>query len=843
MSRNRPPHSYARNWFTSVLVAIAAALAVLLTAAPASAAVPTQYHGYTWLGDGTSYIGSFKLSGNAVYCVDADKGPPVGFNYGPVNWGGAGFDPTQRAKLAYIMRTYGASTNNTTAAAVALNVHRITGMDGHSDSFYTSRANGQAGAVLAAANSQRSAMLANATYEASASVTVTLANDGLSGTVQPILKKRTLSGWQTVATGTRSGTLTLTGGTFTDTGLTTRTVTNGTVYSVTPDPGPVIKVDAAVTFTNLPYGNRIGVYSPNNSTRQRLIIADTTTISATGVRTDTPATAADIDFQLEVTTQASVDVAAPGAVLHDTYQVSVVPTAANPNANWSVYGEDPDFFPIPVTIRFQQLGYFDEQPAEQPGAPPGATVLCEVSVTVTAEGGGDTPDCPALPSPGPRGYVVWVASIDPNDTPFGQGRSNVLPFQSPFGVAAETTLIPWQPEVVTRASTPVAAIGTCISDTLTVTGTQPGVPVDIEVPVWGPFPVALAEGTVIDPATAPRADTLTVTATGDGNFPTGCFTAPAPGWYFFTHQSAGAGAMLPFGSNEVFAAETVLIQWAPTVVTAASHSIAEQGTCVSDTITVTGADPSTSLDVDVPLWGPFEVDPGAGSTINTAPAPRVTTDTVTVTGDGTYTTPCHALTEPGWYTRTYSSSGNATTAAFSSNEVFASETTMIRWAMTVDTVTSAAQGGPGSCISDVITVRGMQPGTSMTLNSPLWGPFPVDREPGTTIDTDTAPPAGETNLVVTGDGTYTTPCIVLTEPGSYTFTYSASGNAGTVPASSNEVFELETMAIADGLPLTGVDNTWESVGWGVDLLIGGGAALAAPHIWSAVRRRRVVTDK
>jgi hypothetical protein len=667
-------HSSHRGWLAAMFIALLTACGVL-TSGPAFAGTASHAHGYTWSGDGASFIGSYSVNGYLAYCDKVAALPGTHFGYNGPNWApSTGWSAATKAKLAYLMREYGTSTNNTTAAAVGLNIWRLTGMNGHTDSYYAARANGSKAAVLAAANAERTAMNGGATTAVRASATVSIAAGTTTGTVSSTLQVDKLAGWSSLATGKYAGTIKLTGAVFADTGSVTRAVSNGTSYPIkaTVTAGK-FSANATVTFSKLPFGDTVGVMSSTTAGRQPLIVAGERDATASG-SAEAPVTGSvGIPFELSINTTASIQTAKPGASLTDTLEVAVATTAGNPDALWQTDGETPTPAPIPVTIRSRLWGPFDTAPAEADAPPSDAHPVCEVARTVTAKGTYESGSC-LVTAPG---YYVWTASVDPNDSPAAT-RDQVTAVQSKYGEKAETTVVAWQPDATTRASAAVALSGTCVSDTIRISQTQPGGALAVISQLWGPFDSEPAVGSTIDPHTAPLVGSRSTTTNGDGEFTTGCITVSRPGYYVWTYQSAATATTPAFGSNQVFEGETTLVKWQPTATTVVSQDTATAGSCVSDKITLTGLQPGTAVDVVSEVWGPFTARPAPGSTIDSTVARLESSSTVRVATAGVVTTPCRPLKKVGYYIYTYRSAGAGAMAPFSSSKVFANETVKVQ---------------------------------------------------------------------------------------------------------------------------------------------------------------------
>jgi hypothetical protein len=684
----------------------------VLIASPAVAGEASHGYGYTWSGDGTSFIGSYRVNGYLAYCDSVSALPAAHFGYGNPDWTpSTGWSSTTKAKLAYLMREYGTSRNNTTAAAVSLNIWRLTGMNGHTDEYFAARADGSKTAVLAAANAQRTAMNGGATRAVMATTTIAIAPGVSTGTVSSTLQVDKLSGWATVAAGRHNGTMKLTGAVFADTGSATRAIRNGGSYPIraTVAAGQY-RAGATVTFSKLPYGDTVGVMSSTTAGRQPLLVAGERDVAASASAAPAVGTVS-IPFQLSIGTRASTEAAEPGTRLTDTLDVSVASTTANPAAEWPTKGVAPTQAPVPVTIRSRLWGPFDAVPIKAGVPPAGAKPVCEVSRVVTAAGTYRSESC----APTGRGYYVWTASVDPNDTAVADGRAQVIAVQSRFGETAETTLLPWQPAASTRASEDVVASGACVSDTITITGARPGGVLRVTSQLWGPFPNKPTVGAAVDPHTAPLLGSRSTTTTGNGEFTTGCLTIVKPGYYVWTYRSAASPTTLAFGSDRVFAAETTLIRWHPTATTVVSQGRAATDTCVFDTITIAGMQPGGTVDVVSEAWGPFEARPAAGSPIDTTTARLASSSTMRVTSDGALDTPCRTLKTPGYYVYTYRSAGSGAVASFSSSQVFTNETVSVHappagLAFTGSSPIAAELGAAGLILAGIGALLGMAGG-------------------------------------------------------------------------------------------------------------------------------------
>ncbi len=90
---------------------------------------------------------------------------------------------------------------------------------------------------------------------------------------------------------------------------------------------------------------------------------------------------------------------------------------------------------------------------------------------------------------GNPGYYVWTESINPRSTKPESASAFINPWQGKFGIAEETTLVPWQVDISTALSRNEAKVGDTVSDEVTVTGLPPTSSGQdaIELTMYGPL--------------------------------------------------------------------------------------------------------------------------------------------------------------------------------------------------------------------------------------------------------------------------------------------------------------------------------------------------------------------
>ena len=523
------------------LVLLFSVAAGLLGQAPAVAVTGTgRGVGHLWRVDGVSWLGTYRLDdGTQAFCLEAGKTSPVGNHYDTTTGGDViGVSTDDHARLAYIARTWGGTTDADTAAAGQLAVWTITGLNGHTQRYYAGRANERWPIVLERANQ----MLAEASSAASksvvASITVELAADG-TGLIRPDLTVDRVTGGPSVLEPSHEGTVTLDGAVFAD-GSTTAAVRNGEPVPVTATGDRArLTVTATVRFDDLPYGR---VTTVGNSPAGSQMILFSGGVAASASESVSVQQLSPLPFAPRVVTETSDTVAEVGTIVTDQVTLDVR-SGEGLLSEWGRYDDSGTWRAVPVTVRSRLLGPLLAPLVETDDWPADAPVVCEVALEVLdGPGTYSTPGC-ELPS---GGYFTWVETIYPADTPVEAGRDRVGSWRSPFGAATETTFVPWAPSLSTTVSQADGDPGTCVSDALTVVDLHPDVPggVEVESVLVGPFDEAPDEGRDlgpvdrIDPSLVVAREAVTVGE--DGTYDTPCTTLDRPGTYVFVFSSAGS---------------------------------------------------------------------------------------------------------------------------------------------------------------------------------------------------------------------------------------------------------------------------------------------------------------
>ena len=151
------PHRRRRSALVSLLVVVIALAGALLLPSPAHAVAGTGT-GVGFMSSDGWWIGSWSLAdGSRGFCIDLGGRAPTGHELEPTDAASLGrFSDDDRARLAYISRTWAGTEDPLTAAAAQLATWTITGLNGHALESLAARAGARAGEVL----QRSSAMLA-----------------------------------------------------------------------------------------------------------------------------------------------------------------------------------------------------------------------------------------------------------------------------------------------------------------------------------------------------------------------------------------------------------------------------------------------------------------------------------------------------------------------------------------------------------------------------------------------------------------------------------------------------------------------------------------------------------
>jgi hypothetical protein len=332
------------------------------------------------------------------------------------------------------------------------------------------------------------------------------------------------------------------------------------------------------------------------------------------------------------------------------------------------------------------------------------------------------------------------------------------------GAAAQAS-----PTIATSASGGGTAGASTVTDTATLTGgNNPTGSVTFKL--YGPSAAAACTGTAV------FTDTEKVSGGAATSAP---YTPTQAGTYWWTAgyggDSANTTAATKCGDESV-----TISQAAPAIATSPSAG-GTVGTAVTDTATLTGGD-NPSGSITFRLYGPSAAANCSGAAVDT--------ETVTVNGNGTYTTPAGAKPADAgtyWWAASYGGDSNNTTAASSCDK----ESVTISQAAPAIATSPSAGGTVGAAVTDTATLTGGDnPTGSITFK--LYGPSAAAACTGTAVFTDTEKVSG---------GAGTSAPYTPTQAGTYWWTASYSGDSNNTSAASS--CDKEPVTLSPASPALG----------------------------------------
>ncbi len=362
--------------------------------------------------------------------------------------------------------------------------------------------------------------------------------------------------------------------------------------------------------------------------------------------------------------------------------------------------------------------------------------------------------------------------------------ANHLGFLTPCKDPAELFRVAVRPDVTTLVSAQRSTPGASIHDTITVAGLL-GEKVTVEAALYGPFASPAAVKCAGTPAWTGK-----VEVTADGQYQTEPVKLDKSGYYTYQEAIADGPFVRAVKTKCADTAETTVVIGQPKLRTRVSALQSTPGKSITDKVIVTGLGVLTAR-VKVELFGPFKTTEAVKCT--TKP---YWTGTLTVNGDGTYTTAPVKLGKAGYYTyRESIAESDATTAATTTcGETV--ETSFAYGDPKVTTIVSHDVVLPGSKIADEIKVTGIGQ-TPVTIEVSLFGPF------GSRSSISCGgKPYWSGKLTAHGDGTVKSKAVAIRQVGFYTYREHVVGSDLVASATTECAVTAET-SLARPLIVTG----------------------------------------
>ena len=775
-----------------LLAVLSVAVAMLLAFGGLFVATQPAHAGSRGVGYdiGQGFLGAYRADdGRQAYCIDLGANVPFSPTSGPSTVTSLdGLSRQQLAELNYVMARWGQSGDPNITSAVAMfvwsvadpGVYNSHGMSG--DAYYVARApSGARPTILGLLAQMRAEAPAYAVTDPSLTLSIAMAGQ--------------YAGTLTVATHPShlSGTAILSGAVFSD-GSTARTLGAGQfgITGTPADGAPWYQIGASMSVAAEGYGAKVDLYTAGAG-EQRIIAS---VAGAPGnLSASTQTSPIDLDFQPVIGTQVASRYVAQGNLFVDELTVSVT------KGTWT----NLDGRRIPITATGALYGPFAEQPTEADSPPLGAQVAGVEELTLA--GAGDYTSAGTITAPS-SGFYTWVWVID-KDAQGDLARYLTGSYTDRFGQVTETSVVPLRPKAVSTAEQHLVVPGDPLTDRLVVSSVNgPWLEVDGE-----PIPVVL-EGTLYQvPGTRPAAQnaavdpdavpigTVTVTATGPGNYISPVVTAPAAGFVTWVWQIKKASQpewvrdylAADWSDDYGVPAESTSVRWPVHTTSELREYNVHPGGRAFDIVTVSGfpadhggfhGDGYWLPDVDQlvhTVYGPFADDGVLTDDLELADAPVLTRIT-TPARNGVYRlgyedrdgiTP----TEPGYYVVVTSFAGDDRVRPYTSSPADILErffvppaTPPVTPPMVITQATPAAL--VGEPFGDLALVQGTIPeGASLVFRA--YGPIP------------------DGGLAACEEASYVSEPIPVSQPGVY-----RSGETSVDEPGS--VYWVETLYDADG---------------------------------------------
>ncbi|NJC21941.1 hypothetical protein BJ994_001017 [Arthrobacter pigmenti] len=447
------------------------------------------------------FVGQHVNSDGVVaYCTDFERlSPPHADRYDGGHAGaftrsdGTQLSAKENAALSYLLHRWGNTTDNATAASVQLAVWALTSPGMQWDSAGMARVLTAERLPVEVVERSR-AMTRTALSEAGPyQVRIKLKEEGADGVIAALIEVAGADG--TPASGLAAS-VKLTGAfAFQESAARTWTTSDQPRELTLKRTG----FGSGALTVSVPRTPAAGVkwLVPSRKDVQRLLTA------AVVEPRDAAAAIADLPaFRPAVQTQTSAARTDVGTSVHDVLEVSAGDPSAESSADavpWM--SMPPGGEAVSVEVVSTLWGPLDAPPVLAENVPAGTPAVGTVTTRVDGPG---TYSTPTLTVPAP-GWYVWTETIDPGSAKPAEAAAYVMGWQGKYGIAAETTFVPWLPQVQTTLSAHEAQVGDSVTDGVTLQGfgTRPeGSPGTVLLSMYGPF----SEPPVLDtqvPADAP----------------------------------------------------------------------------------------------------------------------------------------------------------------------------------------------------------------------------------------------------------------------------------------------------------------------------------------------------
>ncbi|MGO1566141.1 MAG: hypothetical protein ACTHX5_15030 [Brevibacterium aurantiacum] len=739
------PHA-VRRLLAGALATLVAATGLIFAGSSAAMAADRIAGTPTW----TTFMGIEKEDGVRFICMDNGRAVPTTMD-----------TPTKTVNapdLAYLFWKYGETTDDVTATALAYIVKTHTALPhNHKGSTPTLQQD-------KVAELRKEAKDRKGPYRAS--VEVAAAKDDLSASVTNLGVRSSAGNWMSG----HNMTATITGpgvwkGTDSKT-LKIKTGSKGLTQEITRtgafDGDDTIKVD--ITVEGLPTST-IRYQEAETPNHQRVVRLDQPVGDVKAADSDV---LDRVKLEYEISTRAQHEQADDEGVRSSTDEIEVRVV----EGNWPKDAK--------LTVKSTLWSNGTEKPELQDGVPENATKIGETETVFTGPGV-KTTESITVPTGMGRDWFVWTEQVEAS----GSGASAIHAWDSQYGIVAETFTDalpeePFSPKVETQ--TGQLDENGDISDSFRVfleDGQEWGRYTDIETsratatPVTVTFDLyhSMTDATAdrgaevpehathlgqvkSDPITEPIDDLTAPAVNVEEKYRNGSLTWVATIDPNDTPADQGRENVEMFVSEYGIDEESVFNQWTPQVVTQAQSPVIDAGDDMIDILTVTGMpdDNGSTVEAKCLAWGPFETQPEVGTEV-TEDAALAGEGSVEVTGDGEYECNAGPAPEPGHYVFTSETleSDDGRVDSSEDRKVYAEESFTVRWEPHVWTNAQEQEvvldENGTARISDVLTMTGGQPNTSVPVTVYLNGPIdqlPEDlpeqpKAPAETPDETTAP--------------------------------------------------------------------------------------------------------